>query len=225
MNRQDKKRHDKMLKNRAFELFVPDLAAEVRARVDADRARFQQYESVLTGYQGDRLYNSLKVGAFEGLPAVTWNGKDRFVFTPHPTQPFAYLTSSDFGNQRITPGAMPTDGGSTPRLLRGLTQFSSWGYAPAFIIHDWIYYAKKRRALGDAAIQEPAWSFEDSALIMAEAMKTLMETGYRDFSGQVQRIDKAEDVMYLMYVAVSCFIAKRVWDDDSTVASFQAPAA
>ena len=217
------RRNDKMLKNRASALFPGDLAADTRRRVDEDRERFNQYEGVFTAYQGDRFYDALKIGAFEGLPTVTWNGVDAFVFTPNASTPFLYRASSDFGERVIQPGLMPTDGGSTPRLLRGLTQFSSWGYTPAFILHDWIFYAKKRHALGDGNVKEHAWSFDESALIMAEAMKTLMEVGYRDFSGAERRIAKAEDILYLMYLGVSSFICKAVWDDNSTVAPPDAP--
>jgi hypothetical protein len=54
------------------------------------------------------------------------------------------------------------------------------------------------------------WSFAHTALIMAEAMKTLMEVGYQEFDNKVQKLEKAEDTLYLMYQAVSSFIAEDI---------------
>jgi hypothetical protein len=136
---------------------------------------------------------------------------DQFVFVPNARVPFSYTTSAALGLRTITPGLMPTDGGSVPRILRGLNKFSAWGYAPAFMIHDWIFHAKKRGIAPDGGI-----SFEMSAAIMAEVIKTLMEAGYADFSGRPQRLPKAEDTLYLMHVAVSSSIARRLWDNNAT---------
>lgn len=196
-------KNDKHLKHLALELFEPELSQEVRRRIDHARG----HEGLFTGYRGDALFDRLSVGEMKGLPSVTWVGMDQFIYQPDPVEPFQYITSSTFDHRRIQPGPMPTDGGSIPRVLRGFTQFSSWGYAPAFMIHDWMFHT---RGHGED-VQKP-WTFEESALVMAEIMKTLMVAGYVDHAGQRQKLGKAEDVLYCMFVAVSSTVARRSWD-------------
>lgn len=134
---------------------------------------------------------------------------DDFVFIPDREQPFSYLTSDGL---IIAPQIMQTDGGSIPRILRGLKKFSSWGYAPAFMVHDWLFTAKKCKHAPDTE-----WTFPQSAQVMAEAMKTLMEVGFKNHDGQIVKLPKAEDTLYLMFQAVSSFIAEDLWEDDSSV--------
>jgi hypothetical protein len=166
-------------------------------------------ESLATIFLADRFYAKLGVGKFNGRPLVSWNGMDDFVFIPDQKQPFSYVTSE---GRTIAPGVMQTDGGSIPRILRGLKKFSSWGYAPAFMVHDWLFTAKKCRFAPDTD-----WTFPQSALIMAEAMKTLMEVGFHDYEGHLIKLEKTEDTLYLMYQAVNSFIAEDLWNDTSSV--------
>jgi hypothetical protein len=168
------------------------------------------YETAVLLGIDKRFYRDLGTGVLSGLPAITWNGMDSFVYIPNPNAPFSYTTSAKLGSRTIVPKIMPTDGGSIPRILRAWQRFSSWGYAPAFIVHDWIFHGKKRKRL-----DQPI-SFEESALIMAEIIKTMMETGYTDISGRVKKLETREDTLFVMYKAVSSPIAKRLWDDDST---------
>jgi hypothetical protein len=145
---------------------------------------------------------------------VTWNGllpdnkTPRFVYQPDNQTPFTFTTSS---GRKITPGLMDTDGGSIPRVLHGIAKFSPWGYAPGYIIHDWIFTAHKCRHEPDDDI-----TFEDSATILAECIKTMMEVGFEDFDGQTVKFKKAEDTMYLIYKAVASSIALRLWNDNSS---------
>lgn len=165
--------------------------------------------SLATVFLADRFYTKLSVGKFNGRPLVSWNGMDDFVFIPDPNQPFTYVTSE---GRTIVPKVMQTDGGSIPRILQGLKKFSSWGYAPAFMVHDWLFTAKKCQYAPDTD-----WTFPQSAQIMAEAMKTLMEVGFHDYRGNLIKLEKAEDTLYLMYQAVSSFIAEDLWEDNSSV--------
>lgn len=221
----DDAKNDKRLKNQALEMFDPVLAEAVREKVDASRATQdgEDFESILTAYQADAFFDELKVGEIRGLPTVTWVGMDEFLYEPHPTQPFSYRTSSRFGGRLIKPGRMITDGGSIPQALRAFSKFSSWSYAPAFIIHDWIFHAKKLKIPN-----EHPWTFQESADIMAEIMKTMMVTdfqsadgavhhgGFVDHRGERRVLGMAEDVLYLMHIAVSSFVAENLWHDDST---------
>jgi len=49
-------------------------------------------------------------------------------------------------------------------------------------------------------------------LILAEAVKTMMEEGYTTFDGAAQKMPKAEDTLYLIYFAVKSNTAKSIWD-------------
>lgn len=202
----------------ASHMFSDALSAEIQAKIERDATEAAPAartrggitpESAATLFLGDRLYKKLGQGKFSGRLALVWNGMDSFIFVPDPSFPFTYTTS---GGRVIKPRVMETDGGSIPRILRGLKKFSSWGYAPAFIIHDWLFVAKKCQAAPDND-----WEFAETAGVMAEAMKTLMEAGYQSYRGETFKLEKAEDTLYLMYQAVSSSIAQNLWDDDTSV--------
>lgn len=209
------------LNREAGELFEDALAEAVTGRIEEDanrgfsalRSNIRSADvrpySATTLFLADDFYNNLGFGEFSGRLILSWNGMDRFIFVPDQENPLVYRTSN---GRLIEPKFMETDGGSIPRVLRGLKKFSSWGYAPAFIVHDWLFTAKKCNYRPDND-----WTFAQTAAIMAEAMKTLMERGYPDFHGEIIRLDKAEDTLYLMYQAVSSFLAEELWDDASSV--------
>lgn len=145
-----------------------------------------------------------------GLTAV-WVGEDRFVYVPG-----AYGATVRYETAKtarlIVPGLMYTDGGSIPRVARAFKGFSPWGYAPAYIVHDWIFfgrhcltdarlgltdpikYADARRFAdvnGDPTVplnhpQRHPVEFDESAVILAEVIKTMADYGQiqkRDFAG------------------------------------------
>lgn len=210
------------LKKKAAALFWPKLAKQVKEQIEVARARkppkkasagslkpVATAQSLATAWLGDALYDSLKPGKFEGRIQLIWNGMDSFIYLPDPQHPFAYTTA---GGNRIQPKIMETDGGSIPRAIRNLTKFSSWGYAPAFIIHDWLFVAHK---CGNAP--DDTWQFDQTAYIMAEAIKTLMDTGFTDYDGATQILEKAEDTLYLMYQGVFSSIANDLFEDKTTV--------
>ncbi len=194
------------LARRAQVMFAGELGEDVRRQVKSRRARrARMLESIWTAYEGDEFYEELGVGALHGLPTVTWFHADRFIYRPDVANPLRYVTAS---GREIVPQVMETDGGSIPQLLRGFKKLSQWGYAPAFLIHDWLFVAKKCGVAPDND-----WAFEDTAWIMAEVMKTMTERGVTDMLGQTQKMPKQEDIIYLMYLAVMSGPARRVWDD------------
>lgn len=203
---------------RAIELLEPSLAAEVIARMKGARmeapqglggAEGGQTESIATLWFADDFYDELGTGRIEGLPTVTWNGVDAFIFRQNPERPFRYITA---GGRAIEPQIMETDGGSIPRLLQGFAKFSSWGYGPAYIIHDWLFVAEKCRYAPDTD-----FTLESAGRVMAEIMKTLMEVGFTNYDGHVARLTKAEDTLYVMYQAVISGIAEELWDAADSV--------
>jgi hypothetical protein len=201
---------------KAFELFQPELAAEVARQVHVQQlASGADLESAATFGLADRFYGELALGRIEGLPIVMWNGMDSFIFRQDPVRTFRYVTGS---GRTISPRVMETDGGSIPRVLRSLSKFSSWGYGPAFVIHDWLFVAKKCRFSPDDDL-----TLEEAGKIMAEIMKTMMEVGYHNYDNQMVKLDKAEDTLYVMYEAVISKFARQLWDDTMSLRCLSEP--
>lgn len=142
-------------------------------------------------------YERTGKGEFVGDLDVRWNAPDCFIYIPSATNPFQF-TASD--KKVITPQAMYTDGGSVPRILWGIPGLSPWGYAPAYIVHDWLFEAHHQH---NPEYQDI--NFDRSAEILAEGIKTLMEN----------RADVPKDttIMWAIYEAVRTPIAKSLWDN------------
>jgi hypothetical protein len=70
---------------------------------------------------------------------------------------------------------MYTDGGSIPRVFWGIPGLSPWGLGPAYIIHDWIF--EVHRCHRPAPPEVAQITFNQSALILAEVGKALIEAG------------------------------------------------
>jgi len=165
------------------------------------------------------LYEQLKPGQFVNVPLLAWISPDLFRFV-QPADPASQFLYRRFDGTEIRPGNMDTDGGSIPKLLVGLPGFSRWGFAPAFFIHDWLYIAHK---CGSAPDNQ--WSFEATALIMAEAMKTLIVADRPMLPGKLPkdynpRFDLSPRTLYSMYEALSSSVARNVFNDFSTVTCY-----
>jgi hypothetical protein len=124
---------------------------------------------------------------------TVWVGADTFVYVPgaSPLYNFTFET----GNGRIiAPGLMYTDGGSIPRFAQIFKGFSPWGFGPAYIVHDWIFYAQHcyvDRGEPDKYLYDdttrfreiygygkyPKLEFGDSADILAQVIKTIIDDG------------------------------------------------
>ena len=130
------------------------------------------------------LYERTQVGKFEGSLDVRWIKPDRFIYIPDKDDPLRFSTSD---KKRIEPGRMFTDGGSIPRLFWSVPGYSPWGYAPSYIIHDWLFEAHHCNISEYKDI-----SFDDSARLLAEGIKTLMEMERpretKQLSGQYMRL-------------------------------------
>ena len=141
-------------------------------------------------------YRHLMPGKFEGKVTVTWVEPNLFIYEPDPVTPLTYTAAS---GRKLVPTKMYTDGGSIPPFLWGVPGYSPWGYAPAYIIHDWLFEAHhcSYPGQGDTA-------FTESAELLAEGIKTLMESG---------KVPKDEFVEFSIYEAVSSSVAKNLWDN------------
>jgi len=140
-------------------------------------------------------YRRTSVGEFSGQLDVRWIKPDRFIYMPNPDDPLRFVTSD---RRAIVAGTMYTDGGSIPRLFWGVPGYSPWGYAPAYIVHDWLFAAHHCALPAYADV-----TFDDSARVLAEAIKTLMETDLAP---------RDATTLWAIHAAVQTPIAKKLWD-------------
>jgi hypothetical protein len=96
-----------------------------------------------------------------------------------------------------------TEGGAANGL-------SPWGLGPAYIIHDWIFEVHRCRRPAPAEIQNI--TFEQSALILAEVARALVDAGLVD--GRF-----VDEIVW----AVGSPIARSLWDRSPTAAECAVP--
>jgi len=148
----------------------------------------------LAGCNTHRAYENSQAGQFEGVVEIRWLRPDRFLFVPNAANPLRFKTAD---GQVFEPKPMYTDGGSIPRIFWSVPGYSPWGIGPAYIIHDWLFTAHHCNTTGYDQVH-----FEDSARILGETIKTLMETHI---------VPKDETVFFDVVAAVKSPIAKRIW--------------
>lgn len=141
------------------------------------------------------VYRDTSTGIFQGTLDVRWIKPDRFIYMPDKDDPLRFTTAD---GRVLQPLAMYTDGGSIPRLFWSMPGYSPWGYAPAYIIHDWVFLAHHCRFDEYRDI-----TFERSAQLLAEGIKTLMESG---------TAPREETILWSIYEAVRSPVARSLWD-------------
>ena len=149
----------------------------------------------LAGCNAHRAYENTKTGRFEGVLDIRWLKPDRFLFVPDPANPLRF-SSAD--GQVFEPKPMYTDGGSIPRIFWSVPGYSPWGMGPAYVIHDWLFMAHHCSTPGYDQV-----TFKESALVMGQTIKTLMETNV---------VPKDESVFFNVVEAVKSPVAKRIWE-------------
>jgi hypothetical protein len=142
-------------------------------------------------------YARVKEGTLEGRLVVEWIRPDRFIFRPDPDNPLRFVRSN---GKVIQPQTIHTDGGSIPRPMWAFKNYSPWGYAPAFIIHDWLFHVHRRKLESSED-----YDLKEAALVLSEVMKTMMESDPTDDS-----VDPL--ALYLIYQAVRSPIARHLWN-------------
>lgn len=151
-----------------------------------------------SGCGASHHYKQTNTGqSLSGSLVVEWMEPDYWLYTPSKSNPLTFVRAD---GTVITPQKMFTDGGSIPRPLWVMKNYSPWGYGPAFIIHDWLFHMQD---CGLAGWED--WTVEEAAMVMSEVMKTMMETPNFDFG------DKT--TVYLMYEAVQSPPARAAWSD------------
>ena len=93
-----------------------------------------------------------------------------------------------------------TDGGSIPRWFWALKNYSPWGYAPSYIIHDYLFYTKD-------CDKPPGTNhtLETAANVISEVQKTMMESPDFKFGDKV--------TVYRIYLAVRSPWAADAWNN------------
>lgn len=173
----------------------------------------------LAGACGQIDYDALPgKGRFTGSVLVVWveenttsSGDGKFVYVPFPGRELTFTrdVSQNPGATMsvIRPTPIYTDGGSVPRLVQPLKGFSPWGYAPAYMIHDWLFAAKRCSGDPEATPDERkvgGMPFIESAEIMGEAIKALID----------QKMVEPNDVApFAITSAVAGRISKDLWED------------
>lgn len=167
-------------------------------------------------------YDALVPGSFSGSVFVMWvgegnsSGDGNFLFVPDPQDPLIFhRQDGSSAGAVIQPGMMYTDGGSIPKIAQVFNGLSPWGYAPAYMVHDWIFVARHCILDGDP---DPRYapirpiSFEDSARILGEAIRALVA------EKRVQRNDVAGTAIT---AAVDSIVARNLWDTKGACAASQ----
>lgn len=152
-------------------------------------------------------------GHFSGDLFVMWvgeggaSGDGTFVFVPNRNNPLTFTwTDAENNKQVVQPEMMYTDGGSIPKFAQVFNGFGPWGYAPAYMIHDWLYMARHCNVDGtptEAEARVAAITFQESAEILNASINALVA------SGRVKRNDVATGVIS---GAVAGPIARARWD-------------
>jgi len=147
-------------------------------------------------------YASISPGTLSGDLTVKWWEPDYFEFIPSPQRPLRFERGTN--GDVIQPESFYTDGGSIPKPFQALKNYSPWGYAPAFVIHDWLFHMQ------DCQLSShERYTLESAAQIMSEVMKTMMESPKFKFG------DKT--TVYLMHQAVRSPFAAAAWNDRNCV--------
>ncbi|MES0058388.1 hypothetical protein [Mesorhizobium sp. M0041] len=142
-----------------------------------------------------------------------------FLFVPDPRDPLIFHRADPAApGSLIKPGLMYTDGGSIPKIAQVFKGLSPWGYAPAYMIHDWVFIS--HHCIVDGSTEKRfdqvrGVGFGDSAAILGEAIKALIATK------QVAPNDVAPSAIT---AAVGSVVAKNLWDEQGACKSLQVSA-
>ncbi|MEO8530161.1 MAG: hypothetical protein ABI459_02980 [Deltaproteobacteria bacterium] len=161
-------------------------------------------------------YPNRPAGQFQGQVFLMWvddggpDGQGVFLFIPNPHDPFRFTRAAAGQFQTIEPAMIYTDGGSVPKLAQAFRGFSPWGYGPAYILHDWLFAARKcsnagQSDLGLTGIE--TMPFQTSADILAEAIKTLIAE---------RRVSPDDVAPHLISAAVAGPASNAIWTRDVT---------
>ena len=180
---------------------------------------------LVSGCAESRFYSQTPVGEIKGHPHLIWSRPDQFRFNqpgPGEGEKFAFVTHDCW---RIEPRPMSTDGASIPRWLWWDKEMSPWRYAPAAVIHDWLFDVHHRLVRNPNFLEESHFSredierykrmtYEEAADIYAEAMKTLMERKKLWY-------EPRKFTLWAQHAATSSPIARELWNKQPGTEDFR----
>jgi Protein of unknown function (DUF1353) len=146
-------------------------------------------------------------GNLKGRVVVQWVREDKFIYLKQ-SNPLSFQPS--FMSIPIVPENMYTDGGSVPRVFWGIPGLSPWGLGPAYIIHDWLFEVHRCHRAAPPEVTQT--TFEQSAQILAEVGKSLIEAGL------IQH-NMLEEIVW----AVRTRYARDLWDSPPTAEECKIP--
>ena len=123
---------------------------------------------LFVGGCGALSYRATEAGQMEGTVYLAWIGPDEFIYIHSDRDPLKFKRAGT--DKWIEPKTMFTDGGSIPRFIWWHKEYSPWRFAPAFMVHDWLFVA--HHCGHDDADQH---THKTAADVMMEAIKTQME--------------------------------------------------
>lgn len=129
-------------------------------------------------------FEDARPGEFDGAVSVYWLQQNtagpgsggRFVYVPVPGFELKFLRPEGEVPAVIAPGVMYTDGGSVPRVAQAFRGFSPWSYGPVYIVHDWLFAARRCIEDPDATpeqLKTRDMAFQETVDIFVETLKTL----------------------------------------------------
>jgi len=133
--------------------------------------------------------------SLSGNLLVQWNDERRFIYVGDDAQPLLFKGSD---GRQIKPGRMYTDGGSIPRVFWAFPGFSPWGYAPAYVIHDWLFH--QHRCHNDSAPND--YAMAQANLVLDDLIEILFNK---------HLVDRNETARGLIKWAVDNF-ANNAWN-------------
>lgn len=166
-------------------------------------------------YQNQQQYKA----KLRGEVAVFWlaegdqdAGDGKFIYVPIRSDPLVLTWIDGKGQWRETrPGIMFTDGGSIPKFAQGFKGYSPWGYAPAYMVHDWVFEARQCVRNGNASEDQKqavaGMNFDDTVRVMAQAIGVLVDRKLVSDKGTAPSGVTA---------AVGTPIARHLWEVDKT---------
>jgi len=205
-------RNKTSLKEYANEIFDPEVAKAVELMLDEYPEPVSRQHNLdsknktfgfTTFFLGNIFYKQLKYGKYTTYANIkVLPGKANFKFVKNASAPFfSYVTSS---GKIITPGSTDSNLGSIPQFFQMFSVLTPSYYSLAYLIHDWLFKSHQEGSKD--------FTFEQTAEILAEGIKTLMEVGYYDDDGKLIQLEQDEDALFLIYLAVLTPFARAIWD-------------
>ncbi|MEL6412200.1 MAG: DUF1353 domain-containing protein [Pseudomonadota bacterium] len=153
---------------------------------------------------------------FFGKMAVFWVDQStdssgsggRFIYVPDPAKPLTFIRDESVeGAEIIVPGAFYTDGGSIPRQFQVFRGFSPWAYGPVYIVHDWLFAARRCAELPEATDEQKKTlelEFQDTVDIFLESLVALRRS---------RRIEQSDIAQRSISYVISGPPSRNLWND------------